>query len=87
MHDAKSYRRLNRVDKFDVVTEDIRMLPAIKGCRKPVVSVQMLDITSNKPFCQKFVKQWIPYLNANDSERARGGRESRRQTRNNERIA
>jgi hypothetical protein len=74
MHDAKSYKRLNGVDKFDVVTEDIRMLPAIKGCRKPAVSVQMLDITSNKPFYQKFVKQWIPYLNANDSARARRAR-------------
>ena len=57
----------NGVDRYDVVVKNTKMFLKMKGNNNPATSIQMLDITSNKPYFQQFVKQWTPYLNPNDT--------------------
>jgi len=66
-NDKSSYLEYNGVDKYDVVVKNTKIFLKMKGNRNPATSIQMLDITSNKPHFQQFVKQWTPYLNPNDT--------------------
>lgn len=66
-NDKSSYLEYNGVDRYDVVVKNTKMFLKMKGNNNPATSIQMLDITSNKPCFQQFVKQWTPYLNPNDT--------------------
>jgi radical SAM protein with 4Fe4S-binding SPASM domain len=66
-NDKSSYLEYNGVDKYDVVVKNTKIFLKMKGNRNPATSIQMLDVTSNKPRFQQFIREWTPYLNPNDT--------------------
>lgn len=68
-HDRGTYKKLNRVDKFDTVVKNTKTLLRIKGNHSPSVIIQVLDVDINRPHYQRFIDFWTPFLNSNDSVR------------------
>ena len=64
---AETYRKLNRVDAFKKVTENMEQFLTIKGSSKPATKIQILLMDVNKPVYESFLEHWKPLLNSNDS--------------------
>lgn len=64
--DSETYRKINQVDAYEKVVQNVELFLKIKGNRKPAALIQILDIDENKPHIEAFKEHWQPLLNEND---------------------
>lgn len=64
--DAETYKRLNRVDKFEVVKSNAEEFLKLKGDRLPKTQLQLLDIDANQSQIENFKNFWKKRMNSND---------------------